>query len=132
MGAINLTTPERLADAVFDGTVTFVQRSLVPLNARLDKHSRAVSILQSRIGKLAGEVGPQGPKGDTGGMPRHEWDGPRLRFEQEPGVWGEFVDLEGPRGKPGAPAQSAGFRLGSVVDLTSTPSTTNGYWPAGW
>lgn len=40
------------------------------------------------------EPGPMGP------MPRHQWDGTRLRFEM-PGGWGLWVDLQGEPGKPG-------------------------------
>ena len=51
-----------------------------------------------------GEPGPQGDRGVaglTGPMPRHEWDETRLRFELAPEVWGMWVDLRGPPGKPG-------------------------------
>lgn len=55
-----------------------------------------------------GEPGAAGPKGEagrtgaTGPMPRHEWRGSRLRFEQSPGAWGDWADLRGPRGQSGA------------------------------
>lgn len=39
-----------------------------------------------------GEPGPMGP------MPRHQWEGTRLRFELPEG-WGPFVELQGPPGK---------------------------------
>ena len=43
---------------------------------------------------LPSEPGPMGP------MPRHQWDGTRLRFEQEPGIWGGWKDLKGKDAKP--------------------------------
>jgi hypothetical protein len=57
-----------------------------------------------------GEQGIQGPKGDKGDkgdrgevgpMPKHEWDGTRLRFEKPDGSWGQWVDLRGVRGVNG-------------------------------
>jgi hypothetical protein len=57
-----------------------------------------------------GEQGIQGPKGDkgekgdrgeVGPMPKHEWDGTRIRFERPDGSWGEWVDLRGVRGVNG-------------------------------
>lgn len=52
-----------------------------------------------------GETGAQGDAGPIGPMPRHEWDETRLRFEIEPGKWGDFVDLKGEQGRDGrAPA----------------------------
>lgn len=51
---------------------------------------------------VQGVAGKQGPKGDTGPMPRHEWKGTKLRFEQANGTWGKFTDLQGPTGKDGA------------------------------
>lgn len=56
--------------------------------------------LQGRAG-LPGPKGDKGDTGDVGPMPKHEWQGTKLRFEQKPGVWGEYVDLEGPRGRDG-------------------------------
>lgn len=55
----------------------------------------------------AGQTGTRGPQGvrgeqgEIGPMPRHEWDGTRLRFEDEPEVWGDYVDLRGPKGDAG-------------------------------
>lgn len=37
----------------------------------------------------------------VGWTPGHQWDGTKIRFEQEPGVWGPWVDVEGPRGRDG-------------------------------
>lgn len=44
--------------------------------------------------------GDPGLKGDMGPMPRHEWRGTELRFQQGPDGdnWGAWVDLKGPGG----------------------------------
>lgn len=59
-----------------------------------------------------GEQGPQGERGEVGPMPDHQWDGTRLRFEFEDSMgrtqWGEFVDLQGPRGPAGRSAVGGG------------------------
>ncbi|QXV72281.1 hypothetical protein Acf1_00084 [Acidovorax phage ACF1] len=34
-------------------------------------------------------------------MPRHEWDGTKLRFQLTPKTWGKWVDLRGPAGRSG-------------------------------
>lgn len=36
-----------------------------------------------------------------GWTPSHEWRGTEIRFEQEPGVWGPWVDVQGDRGRDG-------------------------------
>ena len=48
-----------------------------------------------------GERGPQGPQGDPGPPPLHEWRGTELRFELPDGSWGQFVNLQGPKGDRG-------------------------------
>lgn len=75
----------------------------------------------------AAKRGPRGPKGDTGEqgergpMPRHEWNGTRLRFERPGGSWGDWVDLRGPQGPGG----------GGTVTVSGGGSG-NGYFPQGW
>lgn len=44
---------------------------------------------------IEGRQGIQGEKGETGAIPKHEWDGTRLRFELPSGEWGPWVDLVG-------------------------------------
>ena len=44
------------------------------------------------------KLGPTGPKGD---MPDHQWSGPRLRFQNPDGTWGDYENLKGPRGEAG-------------------------------
>lgn len=50
---------------------------------------------------LQGRQGPQGDPGPIGPMPRHQWSGTRLRFEQRANDWGRFVDLKGDPGQAG-------------------------------
>lgn len=46
-----------------------------------------------------GDAGPKGDRGDVGPMPKHEWRGTRLRFQQGPGgKWGKWVELKGDGG----------------------------------
>lgn len=52
----------------------------------------------------------------TGEMPRHQWDGTKIRFEQEPGVWGPWTDLEGPAGRNGANGGGGGMPKNLVMD----------------
>jgi hypothetical protein len=51
-------------------------------------------------------VGEQGEKGEIGPMPKHKWEGTKIRFEIAPNEWGKAVDLQGPRGRSG---QVVGF-----------------------
>ena len=39
---------------------------------------------------LSGAPGVIGPQGERGPMPKHQFDGSRIRFEQEDGVWGKW------------------------------------------
>ena len=42
---------------------------------------------------LPGEKGATGLTGPLGPMPKHERSGDRIRFEQEEGVWGKWINL---------------------------------------
>jgi Collagen triple helix repeat (20 copies) len=73
----------------------------------------------------AGELGPRGPKGDKGelgDMPRHEWEGTRLRFEQGPDgeEWGDWTDLRGPPG------------IGGGVGAINLAALINSWDPVGF
>lgn len=39
---------------------------------------------------VPGPRGPEGPEGPLGPMPKHEWRGDQIRFEEQPGVWGRW------------------------------------------
>lgn len=71
-----------------------------------------------------GERGPKGDKGDPGEMgpmPRHEWKGSALRFQQSKDVWGPWVDLRGPRGVGGG----GGGSTSTTVDSLWVKTTIN-------
>jgi hypothetical protein len=68
--------------------------------AGIETRLRSVSLRLDQVQKTPrGPPGPQGPQGDIGPMPKHEWRGTELRFEQASGKWGQWVDLQGPAGK---------------------------------
>jgi hypothetical protein len=69
-----------------------------------------------------GPEGPRGPTGPVGPRPDHEWKGTELRFENPDGSWGDYVDLQGPKGERGP---SIGG--GAVV-----VQTANSWDPSGW
>lgn len=47
-------------------------------------------------------------------MPKHEWQGSKLRFQLTPKTWGKWVDLRGPAGKPGGGVFVGGGSAGGV------------------
>ena len=81
------------------------------------------------IADARGERGEAGPKGDTGPMPKHEWQGTKLRFEQPDGKWGKLTDLKGATGKDGdagrvvVVGRSGGSSGGIGSLLPGAPST---------
>jgi len=48
-----------------------------------------------------GVDGKDGERGPMGPMPKHEWQGTKLRFQQTDKRWGKWTDLQGPAGKSG-------------------------------
>ena len=78
----------------------------------------------------AGKDGKKGPKGDKGAtgpigpMPKHKWEGTKLRFEKPDGDWGKPVDLKGEPGAAGggnvAPLFSSGFNPSALDAATDT------------
>lgn len=52
-----------------------------------------------------GKDGRDGEQGPIGPAPEHDWVGTNLRFQNPDGTWGEFVDLEGPKGERGDPGR---------------------------
>ncbi|GHD02285.1 hypothetical protein GCM10007320_61390 [Pseudorhodoferax aquiterrae] len=52
----------------------------------------------------------------VGWTPGHQWDGTKIRFEQEPGVWGPWVDVEGPRGRDGMNGGGGGMPRNLILD----------------
>jgi len=68
--------------------------------------------------------GRHGDDGEIGPMPKHEWKKTSLRFEEKPGVWGDFVDLKGERGVPGVNGGGSGKSL-SVRNESGIIETTS-------
>jgi hypothetical protein len=58
-----------------------------------------------------------GQDGQPGPMPRHQWNGTKLRFEIAPGEWGEWHDLEGKRGRGGESVHGSGLTRSDVDGL---------------
>lgn len=66
-----------------------------------------------------GRNGRDGAPGLPGPMPRHEWDGTKLRFQRTDNTWGEWVDLEGQIGPDGKSAYELAVKEGFDGDLTA-------------
>lgn len=77
-----------------------------------------------------GKDGVDGKDGDIGPMPKHEWQGTKLRFEMQPGQWGKFVDLQGPRGTSGTVVVGGGGSSGGA-DFNSLNAATDAL-PSGF
>lgn len=76
---------------------------------------------------IPGKQGPQGPKGDIGPMPKHEKKGLMIRFEKEPGVFGEWIVM--PTGGGGGRDDKLTDRqkeLIEIVDLYKSGSLGGG------
>ena len=115
-----------MPDPVYDsGKIQFVDARLKSQSLRIaniEKRILEVTVQKSAPGVKgdAGAKGMPGLEGPLGPMPRHEWRGTELRFQQGPdGAWGAFVDLKGPAGE-----------IGYGVGVIETAS--NGYFPSGW
>lgn len=72
-------------------------------------------------------TGEQGPQGDTGPMPRHDWKGTALRFENPDGTWGERVDLKGEPGNRANAEPATTTTLGGVMPATGLRVDIEGY-----
>ena len=66
-----------------------------------------------------GEKGATGDEGPIGPMPKHQWRGSELRFQQTKKKWGSWVDLRGPSG--GGRVAIAGGESGSEFDPSALP-----------
>ncbi|WP_304736527.1 hypothetical protein [uncultured Desulfovibrio sp.] len=71
--------------------------------------------------------GLQGEKGDTGPMPRHDWKGTALRFENADGTWGDRVDLKGEPGNRVNAEPATTTTLGGVMPATGLRVDIEGY-----
>lgn len=97
------------------------------------------SLIRSEVERaIRSIVVRDGADGEIGPMPKHEWQGTQLRFEQAPGVWGKWTDLQGPPG----PAQEVRYvgGVGGAYPVAGPPGPagppgTGGgfsYMPSGW
>ena len=79
-------------------------------------------------------TGEQGPKGDTGPMPQHDWSGTALRFENPDGSWGNRVDLKGEPGNRVNAEPATTTTLGGVMPATGLRTDMEGheYVALGW
>lgn len=64
--------------------------------------------------------GKDGADGDAGPMPKHQWEGTKIRFQQTAKRWGKFVDLRSPSSGGVVVAST-----GSDFDPTSLPAASD-------
>lgn len=65
-----------------------------------------------------GVDGKDGERGPMGPIPKHEWRGTQLRFQQTSGKWGKWTDLQGKPGKAGSGGVFVGASGGSAQAQT--------------
>lgn len=68
-----------------------------------------------------GVPGANGERGPAGTMPKHEWKGTQLRFQQTDSKWGKWTDLQGKPGKAGSGGVLSGTypNPGFAVDMAT-------------
>lgn len=64
-----------------------------------------------------GRNGRDGAPGLPGPIPRHEWDGTRIRFQKTDNTWGEWVDIQGIQGKDGLNNYELAVKAGYIGSL---------------
>lgn len=66
--------------------------------------SRVLMALTEPADRMVHRGGPgaNGERGPVGPMPKHEWKGTQLRFQQTDSKWGKWTDLQGKPGKAGS------------------------------
>ena len=72
-------------------------------------------------------TGEKGDKGDTGPMPKHDWSGTALRFQNPDGTWGDRVDLKGDPGNRVNAEPATTTTLGGVMPATGLRVDIEGY-----
>lgn len=70
-----------------------------------------------------GQPGEKGIQGEKGDIPKHEWFGTKLRFENPDKTWGKWVDL-GSKDNLGGQMFGATFDLPAVVSAITTQTGT--------
>lgn len=72
-------------------------------------------------------TGEKGDKGDVGPMPKHDWSGTALRFQNPDGTWGNRVDLKGDPGNRVNAEPATTTTLGGVMPATGLRVNIEGY-----
>lgn len=72
-------------------------------------------------------TGEKGDKGDAGPMPKHDWSGTALRFQNPDGTWGDRVDLKGDPGNRVNAEPATTTTLGGVMPATGLRVNIEGY-----
>ncbi|HIV67026.1 MAG TPA: hypothetical protein H9991_12300 [Candidatus Mailhella excrementigallinarum] len=72
-------------------------------------------------------TGEKGDKGDAGPMPKHDWSGTALRFQNPDGTWGDRVDLKGDPGNRVNAEPATTTTLGGVMPATGLRVDIEGY-----
>lgn len=85
------------------------------------------TVTGTRWNDLPWLTGQQGKTGKTGPMPRHDWKGTALRFENPDGTWGERVDLKGEPGNRANAEPATTTTLGGVMPATGLRVDIEGY-----
>lgn len=74
---------------------------------------------------IDGAAGATGDEGPIGPMPKHQWRGSELRFQQTKKKWGSWVDLRGPSGGGVRMVGVGGdFDPSALPNATDTPTPT--------
>lgn len=73
-----------------------------------------------------GVDGKDGERGPMGPIPKHEWRGTQLRFQQTSGKWGKWTDLQGSAGKSGGGVFVGGSGSGGLFVSKSGGDTMEG------
>lgn len=85
------------------------------------------TVTGTRWNDLPWLTGQQGDKGDTGPMPKHDWSGTALRFQNPDGTWGNRVDLKGNPGNRVNAEPATTTTLGGVMPATGLRVNIEGY-----
>lgn len=85
------------------------------------------TVTGTRWNDLPWLTGQQGDKGDTGPMPKHDWSGTALRFQNPDGTWGNRVDLKGEPGNRVNAEPATTTTLGGVMPATGLRVDIEGY-----
>lgn len=122
-------------DADPDVMRSMIAEALADMPKPRDGRDADPAQVREQIRRAFGELVLKDPQ--IGPVPRHEWDGTKLRFELPGGQWGAWVDLQGPRGARGADGFGGGGMGGPGPQGPQGPAgpagaVANSYFPTGW